>query len=138
MSLFTKKKEPAVQSLVLKIVNNNCPELRAMIEGPRNDSRVNLLLVVMVIPLEKNHLAINKVFMAVTKEFSTTGVAVVVDTPRAIDKAVLGFRFEGEMHFVLAEAKHHSPLGGGFFQLGFKMSKIVLCDDYPELRKMSF
>ena len=42
MSLFSKRKDLAVHSLVLKLVNNHCPELTAMLEGPRRDSRVNL------------------------------------------------------------------------------------------------
>lgn len=43
MPLFSKKKDLAVQSFVLKLVNNHCPGLKAHLDGPRNDSRVNLV-----------------------------------------------------------------------------------------------
>jgi hypothetical protein len=138
MPLFAARKDLGVRSLIVKMVNNNCPELKALMEGPRNDSRVNLVVVVMVIPLEKRRLAVEGAFTAITKEFSSTGVGVVLDHPCALEQAVLGFRFEGEMHFVRARARHLNPLGGGFSQLGFQMSEVVTVHDYPELESMSF
>ncbi len=138
MPLFAKKKGLGVPSLVLKMVNNNCPELRALMEGPRNDSRVNLVVVVMVIPLKKGRLFVESTFTTITKEFSNTGVAIILDRPRALDQVVLGFRFEGEMRFVLAEARHLTPMGGGFSQLGFQMLDLVSIHDYPGLKSMSF
>ena len=138
MPLFAKKKQLGVQSLVLKMVNNNCPELKALMEGPRNDSRVNLVVVVMVIPFEKDRLFVESAFTAVTKEFSSTGVAVILDRPRGLDQVVLGFRFEGEMRFIRAQARHLNPMGGGFSQLGFQMLHLVTVHDYPDLESMSF
>ena len=51
---------------------------------------------------------------------------------------ILGFRFEGEMTFVRATARHLSPMGGGFYQLGFYLQEVVSLGDYPELEMMSF
>ena len=68
-----------------------------------------------------------------TKEFSNTGVAVVLDEPQALDQAILGFRFEGQMTFLLAEAKHLNPMGGGFYQSGSRLLEVVSPGDYPEL-----
>ncbi|MBU4272572.1 MAG: hypothetical protein KKE86_04965 [Planctomycetes bacterium] len=138
MPLFTKNKVPRVRSFVIKLVNNNCPELKSLIEGPRRDSRVNMTVVVMVIPLEGKALQVGQAFMAVTKEFSSTGVAVVLDHPRGMDEAILGFRIEGEMTYVRAKAKHLNPIGGGFYQLGFELEEIVAPGDYPKLQSLSF
>jgi hypothetical protein len=138
MSLFTKSRKTEIQSFVLKVVNNNCPELKALIEGPRLDRRVNLTLIVMVIPMEGGELCPDEAFSAATKEFSATGVALVLDGPRPLDEAVLGFRWEHDMVFVHAKAKHLNPMGGGFYQLGFQMTGLVHAGDYPELRTMSF
>ena len=138
MSLFTKSRKNEVQSFVLKVVNNNCPELKALIEGPRLDRRVNLTVVVLVIPVEDDELCADEAFTAVTKEFSTTGVALVLDGPRPLDEAILGFRWERDMVFVRAKAKHLNPMGGGFFQLGFQINELAHVGDHPELRAMSF
>ena len=118
MSLFSKRKDLAVQSFVLKLVNNNSPGLTAKLEGPRLDSRVNLVLVVLIVPVETDRPQAGRAFTAVTKEFSNTGVAVVLKEPEQLDQAILGFRFEGQMTFVRARAKHRHPMGGGFHQLG--------------------
>ena len=138
MSLFTQNKTMEVQGFILRIVNNNCPELEALIEGPRLDRRVNLTVVVLVLPVEDNRLVVEQAFTAVTKEFSATGVGLVLGEPRDLEEAVLGFRWEGEMVFVRAAARHLNPIGGGFYQLGLKLTEMVHVGDHPELRSMGF
>jgi hypothetical protein len=133
LGLFAKNREHEVQSFMLNLVNNNCLGLKAMTEGPRLESRVNLTVVVMVIPIEKGKLVLADRFAAVTKEFTTLGVALALHECRAVDEAVLGFRWEGSMKFVLAQARHLSPMGAGFWQLGFRLKEVVHPNDYPEL-----
>lgn len=136
--LFSPRKEHEVQSFLLKLVNTNCPELRALAEGPRLETRVNLTLVVLVIPLTKQRPVIEEMFAAVTKEFSTTGVSLVLSEPRAVDEAILAFRFEGGMKFIRAEAKHLNPMGAGFYQLGLRLLEMVHAADYPVLASVSY
>ncbi len=138
MPLFTKNRDTGVTSFVLKFVNNHCPGLKALAEGPRLDSRVAVVTVVMVVPLVDKKIQVGRAFTAVTKEFSNTGVAIVLEPPSGLDEALLGFRFEGEMTFLRAKARHLSPIGGGFFQLGFQMLEVVAAADYPELETLSF
>lgn len=138
MPLFSRNKTIGVQSFILNVVNNNCPELKALIEGPRLDHRVNLTVVVLVVPVEKKRLLVEEAFTTITKEFSTTGLAIVLDQPKGLDDAILGFRWEGEMTFIRAKAKHLNPLGGGFHQLGLRMTEVLPAGDYPELQSMSF
>lgn len=137
MSLFSERKDRKVQNFVLKLVNNNCPGLKAALEGPRLDRRVNLVVVVTIVPMENDRLQVGGAFTAVTKEFSKTGVAVVLDQPQGPHQAILGFRFEGKMTFIRAQAKHLNPMGGGFYQLGFQLIEIVSPGDYPELESLS-
>lgn len=138
MPLFTRNKKIGVHSFVLKVVNNNCPELESMHEGPRLDSRVNLTVVVLIVPMENGEPQVEQAFTAVTKEFSGTGVAVVLNEPRGPDEVILGFRWEGEMIFVHAKARHLNPLGGGFYQLGFHLTEMAHPGDIPQLRSLYF
>ena len=138
MPLFTQDKKMGVQSFVLKVVNNNCPELRALIEGPRLDRRVNLTVVVLVVPLDGERPLVDRAFSAVTREFSGTGVGLVLDEPKALDEVILGFRWEGEMTFVRAASIHLHPMGGGFFQVGFRLEEMIHVADYPEFRSLGF
>jgi hypothetical protein len=131
--LFAKDKGREVQTFMLKLVNENCPQLRGLMEGPRLESRVNLTVVVAVIPVEKGKPVLDQRFNAITKEFSTRGVALVLHECRAADELILGFRWERSMKFVLGQAQHLSPLGGGFWQLGLRLKEMVVPDDCPGL-----
>ena len=136
MSLFSRKNRLRVQSFLLKLINNNSPALKARLDGPRLDSRVNLVVVVVVVPIDGDRLQTDRTFTAVTKDFSNNGVSVVVDQPFGFNGAILGFRFEGEMTFLRAETKHLDPMGGGLHQLGFHLTEIVSSSDYPELESL--
>jgi hypothetical protein len=137
MSLFSKNKDFKVRGLVLKLVNNNCPDLKAQFENARVDSRVNLMIVVIVVPIENGKIRADEGFTAITKDFSNMGLAIIMDQPVGLDQVIIGFRVDNEMAFVRAEAKHLNPMGGGFFQLGFQLLEVVSAGDYPGLESMS-
>ena len=52
MPLFSREKETGVQSFMVSLLNENCPALRDRLDGPRVEGRVNLTLVLMVVPIE--------------------------------------------------------------------------------------
>ena len=135
---FTRNKKLGVSSFVLKLVNNNCPDILQLQDGPRNDTRVNLTVVVLVIPLKNKKVEVAKSFYAVTKDFSSTSVSVMVDSPRDVSDVILAFRYEGEMFYARAKAKHVSPVGGGFHQLGLQMEEMISPLDYAGLSNLSF
>jgi hypothetical protein len=64
-------------------------------------------------------------------------LAIVMDGPLGLDQVILGFRMSGEMAFVRAEAKHLNPIGGEYFQLGFRMLEVVSAGDYPGLESVT-
>ena len=138
MPLFSKKKTIGVQSFILKVVNNSCPELRDQLEGPRLDRRVNLTLAVAVVPLEGQHPRVDRAFTAVTKEFSTSGLSLVLDTPLGLDEILVGFRWEGHLSYVRGKARHLNPIGGGFYQLGIQLTEMAATGDYCELEQVCF
>jgi hypothetical protein len=133
MSLFSRNKESEVQRFVVRLINNHCPELKGLLAGPRRDRRVNLVVVVSIIPIENKRPQVDQAFTAVTKEFSSTGVGVVLDQPRGLNEVILGFRFAGETTFIRAHAKHLNPMGGGFYQLGLHLMEVISAGDYPDL-----
>lgn len=137
MGLFTKSHEREVQSFLLKVVNNNCQELRALMDGPRAETRVPLVGVVLVVPLVNKQPAMGQAFTAMTKELSTTGMALVLAEPRGLDEVIVGVRWEGEMTYLRAKTRHLNPLGGGFFQLGLQVTSLVHPGDFPQLDSIS-
>lgn len=136
MPFFTRPHKTDVQTFILKLVNNNCPELRAACDGPRGDSRVNLSVALMVVPLEDGCLAMDRAFPAVTREFSVTGLSIILAEPKGLDEMVLGLRMGEERAFVRAQAKHLSPMGCGFFYLGCELIEVLHLSDWPELSEL--
>jgi hypothetical protein len=136
MSLFAERKDVRVRNFLLKLINTNCPGLKATVEGPRLDSRINMSVAVLVVPVEAGRLQVAEAFTAMTREFSNSGVGIVLDQPEGPDEAVLGFQLEGTMTFLRAEGKHLESLGGGFYHLGLHLTEIVTPVDYPELRSL--
>jgi len=138
MALFSRKRVSEVQGFMLKLINNNCSELKSLLEGPRLEGRVRLTIVVLVIPMVKGKPSLPQMFAAVTKEFSTTGVSLVINHARTPDEVILAFRWERSMRYVRAKAKHLSPMGAGFFQLGMQLTGMAYTDDYPGLEEVTF
>ena len=138
MSLFSPNKDFKVRSLVLKLLNSNCPELTSEIEDSRDDRRANLAVVVAVIPMKDGKIQGDEAFTAVTKDFSSAGVSIVTERPLELNQAILGFRMDGEIAFLLAEARNPNPMGGGLFQIGFHLLEVVSAGDYPGLEAVNF
>jgi hypothetical protein len=134
--LFEEDQTRAVQSLFLKMVNNNCPELVALMEGPRLDKRVHLTMVALVVPVERGRPMVEKTFSALTKEFSTTGLGLVVNRSVELEEVLVGLQWENEMTFLQATVRHTSEMGGGFWQLGLQATGRVHTTDYPALKML--
>jgi len=136
--MLSRRKRQEVQRFLLKVVNNHCAELEALAGGPRGEKRVRLTMVVLVIPVAHGRPALHRMFAAVTKEFSTRGVSLVINEPCALDEVILGFRWESDMKFVRAKAVHLDPMGAGFYHLGLEVNEVVVVGDYPVLADVRF
>jgi hypothetical protein len=135
-STSTAKKEHAVRGFMLSLINNNCQNLRGLDDGPRLESRVSLIMVVLVVPWVKKRPVVDQAFAALTRDLGSQGVSLVLNEPCGVSEVVLAFQWDGEMRFVLAEAKHLSPMGGGFYQLGLHLKEMIHPSDYPALQSL--
>jgi hypothetical protein len=136
--LFSKRRDLEVRSFMAKLINNNCAALESLNEGPRDEHRVRLTVVVLLVPVKNGKPNVERMFPALTKEFSTRGVAVVTNEPRGFDQVVLGLRWEHCMKWIAAKAKYVHPMGAGFYQVGFLMNRMIPTGDHPELDKITF
>lgn len=136
-SLFSRNRQNEVQSFVLNLINNHCSSMLTRESELRTESRVNLTMVVMVVPIEDGRPRVDRTLVTVSIEFSSTGVSLVLSEPRSFDEVILGFPRRNSMTFVRAKARHLSPMGAGFFQLGLKLQNILSADEYPELESLA-
>ncbi|NQT36529.1 MAG: hypothetical protein HQ581_03515 [Planctomycetes bacterium] len=106
--------------------------------GPHVESRVNMTVVVLVIPLRDRKPVVEGVFAAVSQDFSPSSASLVLDEPRALEEMILGFCFQSGIHFVHAEVTHLNPMGAGFYHLGVNITQVLEPADYPELESITF
>ena len=136
VGLFTQNKDPDVQSIILYLVNNNCSSLKAMMEGPRLEQRVNLSIPVIVVPIQGGMPDPTNKLTTVTRDFSTSGVSIAVDHPHVPKEAVMIFKSLDKPVFIRAESKHLDPMGGGFFQCGYQLTKVFDASLYPSMENL--
>lgn len=134
---FSNPKALAVKNRILELINETGAGLTTKTNRRRVDSRVKRVVVGIVVPIEDRRLQIDRAFTVLTKDFSSAGVAIVVNEPKGPEQAILGFRLEGAMSFFRAESRHVGPMGGGFFQIGYQLFEVVSARDYPELATIS-
>jgi hypothetical protein len=131
--LLSPRKDRQLESVLISMLNSNCAEVAALADGPRHESRTKLTVPVMVVPLVKGKLCLEKTFRAVTKEFALGGVSLVVHEPKTPDELILAFRCMRTIYYVEGQVRHLSPLGAGFFQLGVQFVRLVRTNEIPGL-----
>lgn len=136
MLLFTRDKKRQIRSFILNLVNTHCVESCRFREGLRLDSRVNLSVALMVAPIERGRPNLDKAFATVTKDFSSTGMSLVLAEPLSLDEVILAFPRKATPTYARAKAQHLTPMGCGFFQLGLRLTEIVTEADYPEIEAL--
>jgi hypothetical protein len=136
--LRSRNKEIEAQRWILKLVNNHCPELRDLQDGPRLEGRVNLTVPAWVVPVEGRMPMIAQAFAVVTKEFSPSGFSVVINRPVSPETVLVGFAWEQEKAFFKGVVQHITPLGAGFSQMGVLVHELICLADRPELEVLNF
>jgi hypothetical protein len=127
------KKRKEAQRFLARIINNQCSLLDKMRDGPRDEPRVNLALVLLVVPIRGRRLDTERAFAAVTREVSTSGLSLATHVSCDADEVVLGIRYDGETRFLRAQVRHEEPLAVGLYQVGVLVAGALRGDDYPEL-----
>ncbi len=140
MLLFDlKKKEKEVQRQILRLLNNHRAELDFSIDEARVEQRANLTIAVFIVPSKDGKPIIEEAFPAVTKDFSSNGISLIVREQFPYDELILGLPHgenapgESELSFVHCKVRHQKPLAEGIVQLGVQLRLLLDRDEYPEL-----
>ena len=141
MLLFGKRRkkeqrEIAVQRLLTKILNQHSRALDGFREGPREEVRADLVLVVIIVPSVDNAPDMSRAVTTVTREVSSSGMAIVLTDRLTANEIFLALDIEGEMTYLKAEVRHQSPLGGGLFQAGLRIEEVLPPGEHPDLRSL--
>jgi hypothetical protein len=134
MILFHKRKNTnEVQRLIRRAMDVSAPKMVLEDCEERADSRVMRAMPVILAPWEDDRPKIDEHTIALTKDLSSLGLAVVLPQPFRAEEVVIGLLIEDQPFYVRAWVRHNVPLGGGFWQLGLELAQRVTPGDYPAL-----
>ena len=105
-------------------------------KGNRVDSRSNRTLPLVLVPWIDETPRPDGAVTALTKNLSSHGLTVLYVDPVEAEEVVVGFCIESQPYFVLGNIRHRTPLGGGFFQLGIELTRILTATDEPALETL--
>ncbi|HKD37937.1 MAG TPA: hypothetical protein VKB78_14090 [Pirellulales bacterium] len=135
-SFDDRKKHLEVQSVLRRIIDASAPNRATNESEARWDSRSNRTLPLVLCPWQDGKLCLDGVITAVTKNVSSQGLTAIVAGEFAGDLLVAGFSLEGEHRFIIGALRHRTPLGGGFWQLGIELTRLIAPGELPGLERL--
>lgn len=127
MFLFTtRKKRLDVHQLLRRAMDTTSPNLLPEEEEEKRwEDRSNRTIPILLAPWVGGEPKAAEHTIAVTKNLSSQGIALVLPQPFRAEQVVLCFWLESMPEFVLGEIRQNSPLGGGFWQLGVELTERI-------------
>ena len=130
------KKRNEAQRFLARIINNECSLMDRMREGPREEPRINLAVVAVVVPMQHGKPRIERAFATVTREVSTSGLCLVLQEKYDGEELIVGIQTDEETQFIRTEVRHQEPLAAGMYQIGVAVIDPASERDFPELAVM--
>ena len=125
-----------VHKLIRRAVDVSSPNHPPSDGELRWENRSNRTMPVLLAPFEGGEPSLHEMTIALTKNLSGQGLALVLHQPFRAESVVVGFWGEGEAEFVLGEVRQNVPLGGGFWQVGLELTERICAADYPALEAL--
>lgn len=124
MFSFTKrKKQVDVHQLLRRAMNATSPNRPPTQGDARWEDRSNRTIPVLLVPYTEGHPCAAEHTIALTKDLSSQGVAIVLPQPFRAEQVVIGFWLDARPEFVLGRIRQNVPLGGGYWQLGVELTE---------------
>lgn len=129
----SRQKRNEVNAFMRRLADRTTPTLRHETDG-RIEQRANRSLPVLVIPMVEEKPDVSLTSFGVTKNLSSTGVAVLTQRPVTSDTVVVGLWNDEEYcDFIRAEVRYRKRVEGGYWQLGLLLHEIIPRGDYHDL-----
>jgi len=133
---LNRARQDKVVPLLMRIVTRATSQ-SILTLGPRLETRSTLCVVALVVPVADNWPQLDDAFPAITKDFCSKGVSLVVRRPFNSQEVLVGLNDETGLTFLRGQVIHVQPLPAGFSQVGITLDEVVDRDDYPGLSALS-
>jgi hypothetical protein len=135
-SFDDRKKQLDVQAFLRRAIDASTPN-RPPVEGEsRWDTRANRTFPLVMAPWVDGRLCAESAMTALSKNISSQGLTAILAAPIRAEQLVICFVLEGQAYYLLGEVRHRTPLGGGFWQLGIELTKLLTPAEEPALEQL--
>jgi hypothetical protein len=134
MLLSACQRQTQAQEFVNRLAEQRDQDMSLNIGERRCESRIDLSVAVWVIPMYEECPEIGKSFIAVTKDVSPGGLALLTYCEVRMPQIVVCFSGKNQSVFLRATVRGQKSLGLGCFRLSLEVTEIVDTDAYPQLR----
>ena len=128
-----RKRCVEVRGFLRQLVDLTSPNRPPLAGELRSENRSNRSLPALLAPWEDNGPVVDESTYALTKDFSERGLALVLHQPFRAVHIVVGLWLESP-RFALGEVRQNAPLGGGFWQLGVKLTGLLDSAESPQIQ----
>ena len=135
-SFGRRKKQLDVQALLRRAIDSSSPNLPPLEGESRWDTRANRTFPLVLAPWSDGAAVVAEATTGLTKNLSGQGLNVIHCEPLEAEQIVIGFWLESQAYFLLGQVRHHTPLGGGFWQVGIELMRTLSPADDPALDQL--
>jgi hypothetical protein len=137
MFLFKqRKKKNELQQLLRRAMDLTSPNHPPRKGEMRWEERSNRTIPVLLSPWANGKPLVDEHTVALSKDLSSQGVALVLPQPFRAEQVVLGFWLELMPEFILGKVRQNASLGGGFWQLGVELTERLPLADHKVLESL--
>lgn len=123
LSILARKRTLAVHQLLRRAMDATSPNRPPAQGESRWEDRSNRTLPVLLVPYAEGQPSVAEHTIALTKNLSSQGVALVLPQPFRTDQVVIGFWLDDRPEFLVGRVRQNVPLGGGYWQLGVELTE---------------
>ena len=130
--LQARARQREAQRVLVRFLNETNLEAAKVTEDRRSESRTDVSVGIWVFPLRGKTPAVDDAFPAVTKDASTSGLALIVNESISADDVLLHLPTDSEPQLLRAKVCGCRPIGAGFHLLATEIVELLTAREYPE------
>ena len=129
----SRKPKLELQPFMLRLINR-CGAGRAMAcEDNRLETRTNINLGVLMIPMCGECPELDAAFTVVTRDISSIGLAVMIDRPLSAEEVLIRLPGDSGMRLVRATVRNCQQLGCGWIVYNLNVAELLDEKKFPDI-----
>jgi hypothetical protein len=132
-SFSNNKKRATLEKYVRRLADITTPSIQLIAEDLREHRRQNRVIPTILVPWEDDSPVVGEATVVLLKDISDHGVGLVLNHPFRAGRILIGVWIDEEERpwFFLGEVKQNSPIGGGYWVIGVKLTEVFEGSDPP-------